>query len=192
MASRIVEFFGYNPEDRSAVAVETRRELRCPYLGRQCVKTLSDGLISGACTLKPTNAGPVICCPIRLYAGNYEILRDVARVSFGPVIPLISGRSITDQTGECVAVFGKGWGKELRLPNRGKSGKRRNCPPASTLSGAPPNRHRGLLRQRRPAPLLHALERKEQVRDDGPQSCVNPNHRKSPMKFPPGTDHRTG
>jgi hypothetical protein len=122
MASRIVEFFGYNPEDRSAVAVETRRELRCPYLGRQCVKTLSDGLISGACTLKPTNAGPVICCPIRLYAGNYEILRDVARVSFGPVIPLISGRSITDQTGECVAVFGKGWGKELRLPNRGKSG----------------------------------------------------------------------
>ncbi len=122
MASTIIEFFGYGPEDRSPVAIEGRRSLRCPFLGRQCVKTLSDGLISGACTLKPTNAGPVICCPIRLYANNYEILRDVARVSFGPVIPLVPSGSITEETGECVAVFGKGWGKELRLPTRGKSG----------------------------------------------------------------------
>jgi hypothetical protein len=122
MASRIVEFFGYDPEDHSPAATEARQHLRCPFLGRQCIKTLSDGLISGACTLKPTNAGPVICCPIRLYANNYEILRDVARISFGPVIPLVSATSITEETGECVAVFGKGWGKELRLPARGKSG----------------------------------------------------------------------
>lgn len=122
MASRIVEFFGYDPEDRSPAATEARANLQCPFLGRQCVKTLSDGLISGACTLKPMNAGPVICCPIRLYAKNWEILRDVARVAFGAAIPLLSAKAITGQTGECVAVFGKGWGKELRLPTRGKSG----------------------------------------------------------------------
>jgi hypothetical protein len=122
MASRIIEFFGYNPEDRSDAAVAARQKLECPFLQRQCVKTLSDGLISGACTLKPSKAGPVICCPIRLYSENYEILRDVARVSFGPVIPLVSGNAITEQTGECVAVFGKGWGKELRLPSRSKTG----------------------------------------------------------------------
>lgn len=122
MASRIIEFFGHDPEDQSHAAIEARRNLQCPFLERQCVKTLSDGLISGACTLKPSNAGPVICCPIRLYAKNYEILRDVARIAFGPVIPLISARAITEKTGECVAVFGKGWGKELRLPTRGKSG----------------------------------------------------------------------
>ncbi len=122
MASRIVEFFGYDPEDRSPAAIEARRKLHCPFLKRQCVKTLNDGLISGACTLKPTNAGPVICCPIRLYAKNYEVLRDVARLAFGPVIPLVCASEITDRTGECVAVFGKGWGKELRLPTRGKSG----------------------------------------------------------------------
>jgi hypothetical protein len=120
MASRIIEFFGYNPEDRSRIALEARRELRCPFLERQCVKTLSDQLVSGACTLKPNNGGPVICCPVRLYANNYEILRDVARVSFGPVLPLVSGNAVTKQTGECIAVFGKGWGKELRLPSRGK------------------------------------------------------------------------
>ena len=122
MASRIVEFFGYNPEDRSPAATDARRNLYCPFLGRQCIKTLNDGLISGACTLKPSNAGPVICCPIRLYSQNYEILRDVAMVSFGSVIPLVSASEITEKTGECVAVFGKGWGKELRLPARGKSG----------------------------------------------------------------------
>lgn len=122
MASRIIEFFGYNPQDHSRAATEARRNLKCPFLGRQCVKTLSDGLVSGACTLKATNGGPVICCPIRLYANNYEILRDVAKIAFGPVIPLVPGGAITDQTGECVAVFGKGWGKELRLPTRGKSG----------------------------------------------------------------------
>ncbi len=122
MASRIIEFFGYNPEDRSYAAVAVRQNLQCPFIGRQCVKTLSDGLISGVCTLKPTKAGPVICCPIRLYSENYEILRDVARVSFGPVIPLVPGNALTEQTGECVAVFGKGWGKELRLPSRSKTG----------------------------------------------------------------------
>lgn len=122
MASRIIEFFGYNPEDRSATAVAGRQNLHCPFLDRQCVKTLSDKLISGACTLKPSNAGPVICCPIRLYAGNYEVLRDVARISFGPVLPLMSASAIRPETGECIAVFGKGWGKELRLPNRSQSG----------------------------------------------------------------------
>jgi hypothetical protein len=122
MASKIIEFFGYSPEDRSAAAIKARAKRECPFLGRQCVKTLSDGEISGACTLKPMNGGPVICCPIRLYANNYEILRDVARVAFGPAVPLMPANAITDKTGECVAVFGKGWGKELRLPARGKSG----------------------------------------------------------------------
>ena len=122
MASRIVELFGYAPEDRSPAAVGARLTFQCPFLGRQCVKTLNDGLISGACTLKPVKSGPVICCPIRLYAGNYAILRDVARSAFDPEIPLLPAHAITDETGECAAVFGKGWGKELRLPTRGKSG----------------------------------------------------------------------
>lgn len=122
MASRIVEFFGYDPEDRSDAATVARRDLVCPFLQRRCIKKLSDGLISGVCTLKPSKAGPVICCPIRLYSDNYQILRDVARVSFEPTIPLISGQSINEATGECVAVFGKGWGKELRLPSRAKTG----------------------------------------------------------------------
>jgi hypothetical protein len=122
MASRIVEFFGFAPDDKSEVAVNARTNHECPFVGRECAKTLSDGLVSGVCTLKPKTRGPVICCPIRLYARDYQVLRDVASIAFGSVIPLLAARAITAQTGECVAVFGKGWGRELRLPNRGKSG----------------------------------------------------------------------
>jgi hypothetical protein len=122
MASNIIEFFGHDPHDRTALAVEGRRLRQCPFLKNKCEKTLNDGEISGACTLKAKNGGPVICCPIRLYAGNYQILRDIARIAFGPAIPLLPANAISESTGECVAVFGKGWGKELRLPNRGRSG----------------------------------------------------------------------
>ena len=111
MASRIIEFFGYGPEDRSPAAVEARQNFQCPFLGRQCNKTLSDDLISGACTLEPGTTGPVICCPVRLYANDYEILRDVTRIAFGSALPLVQANTITDETGECVAVFGKGWRK---------------------------------------------------------------------------------
>lgn len=121
MASNIIEFFGYSPEDDSDDAKRSRAERTCPFLGRVCTKTLSDGEISGACTLKPVTTGPVICCPIRLYANNYGILHDIARAAFGPAIPLQSSKPIADQAKEFIAVFGKGWGRELRLPARGKS-----------------------------------------------------------------------
>lgn len=122
MASRIIEFFGFNPDDRSAQAVSARQNQECPFLQKRCEKSLSDGQISGVCTLKPIKTGPVICCPIRLYSNGYEILRDVARESFDPSLPLVPGNAITGNTGECIAVFGKGWGKELRLPSRSKDG----------------------------------------------------------------------
>ncbi|HWE85106.1 MAG TPA: NotI family restriction endonuclease [Terracidiphilus sp.] len=121
-APKIIEFFGFSPQDHSKAAVQAREDLQCPFLQQKCTKTLSRGEISGACTLTSKIGGPVICCPNRLYAEKYEILRDIARIAFGPVLPLLAASSITDKSGECIAVFGKGWGKELRLPNRGKRG----------------------------------------------------------------------
>lgn len=126
MASRIIEFFGYSPTDRSATAQRARRERHCPFIGGTCQKTLNDQAVSGACTLQAVHGEPVICCPIRLYADQYQILKDVARVAFEGDIdlhlgaqarnaPVVAGRSR-------VAVFGKAWGGELRLPNRGGRG----------------------------------------------------------------------
>ena len=125
MASNILEFFGYSPADKSAAARKARKDLECPFLGKKCTKTLRNGTVSGACTLKPKQNGPVICCPIRLYAGNYQILNDVAKQVFGGSIPLVVGSKVSQYRAknagkDCIAVFGKRWGKELRLPNRSK------------------------------------------------------------------------
>lgn len=83
MASNIIELFGYSPTDQSPAAKKARKNLECPFLGQTCTKTLSDGTISGMCTLKPMTSGPVICCPVRLYAEDYKVLKDVAVQVFG-------------------------------------------------------------------------------------------------------------
>ncbi len=127
MASNIIEFFGYAPSDRSAEARLARETKACPFVGGTCTKQLRDRSRSGACTLMPIHGGPVICCPNRLYAQDYKILRDVARVAFGPNVELVPGNSARTYGPvgpgvSKVAVFGKRWGGELRLPSRGDSG----------------------------------------------------------------------
>jgi hypothetical protein len=127
MASNITELFGYSPKDQSTAAKAARRDLQCPFLGQTCVKKLNDGIKSGVCSLKLKTTGPVICCPIRLYAGKYQILQDVATQAFGEGFELVIGGDIAKYRDRnpgkaCVAVFGKRWGKELRLPNRAKLG----------------------------------------------------------------------
>lgn len=125
MASNIIEFFGYSPGDQSPAAQKARKNLECPFIGRTCTKTLSDGLISGMCTLKPMTSGPVICCPVRLYANDYQILKDVAVQAFGGGIELLAATDAVSYRAKhpgkaYIAVFGKRWGKELRLPSRAK------------------------------------------------------------------------
>lgn len=64
----------------------------------------------------------MICCPIRLYAEEHKILQDIASHAFRPGLNLVEGKEALNQvrsTGQsCVAVFGKGWGGELRLPQK--------------------------------------------------------------------------
>lgn len=126
MASTIYEYFGYRPEDYSDLAIHAAKSCRCPILNATCEKTLNDGKISGVCSLKPMKSGPVICCPIRLYANDYKMLSDIVKHSFGSDFPLIPGRQAleraktTKQT--VIAVFGKRWGGELRLPQRSGRG----------------------------------------------------------------------
>lgn len=126
MAGTVYEFFGYRATDRSEAALEAARSYQCPFLRQTCEKTLSDGLISGTCTVKPITSGPVICCPIRLYADDYRILRDVSDKAFTQGLPLQPGRRAVSEarrTGQpTVAVFGKRWGGELRLPQKNGSG----------------------------------------------------------------------
>lgn len=122
MAGKIWEFFGYRADDHSPAALQAADEKRCPFLDEICEKRLSDGEIAGVCTIKPVTSEPVICCPIRLYANDYRILSDVARIAFGGDLLLIAGAQAAQvaqrHKRSVVAVFGKRWSGELRLPQK--------------------------------------------------------------------------
>lgn len=122
MALNIVELFGYAPEDHSRDALQFRSERSCPFIKDRCTKRFNSGERSGVCTVKPATSEAVVCCPNRLYADDYQVLLDVAESAFGRGVRLISGIGFDRgaNTGRCAVVFGKRWGKELRLPARRK------------------------------------------------------------------------
>lgn len=125
MSGTIVEFFGYVATDRSEVASSVAESKICPFLGKQCTKILSrDRTVSGVCAIKQKTPGTpwVICCPVRLYAENHKILKTIASRVFGEGINLYAGRIAVEKAVQeprgAIAVFGHGWGGELRLPQR--------------------------------------------------------------------------
>jgi hypothetical protein len=122
MPLRLFEFFGFDPQDKSSNAQAIRAAQECPFVGNTCIKRFKNGTISGACTVKPVTSGPVICCPNRMYSENYRILLDVAKTCFGAASRLCRNPSELKGDGSDVQVFGKRWGKELRLPNRSSGG----------------------------------------------------------------------
>ncbi|WP_404361563.1 NotI family restriction endonuclease [Methylotuvimicrobium sp. KM1] len=125
MAGIIWEFFGFRTDDISDAAKNAAVTKECPIIDEECEKSFNDGVTSGVCSLKPMTSEPVICCPIRMYADNYRILRDVSDKAFGEGLKLVPGREALEFTTSnnevCVAVFGRRWGGELRLPQ--KSGR---------------------------------------------------------------------
>ena len=128
MAGYIAEFFGYRAEDTSNEALTAVAQKRCPFLGTQCTKILSrDRIVSGVCAIRQkTDGSPnVICCPIRIYAEDYKMLRTIANNAFSMNLNLYAGRAAVDKSrneGGAIAVFGHGWGGELRLPQREGTG----------------------------------------------------------------------
>lgn len=127
MAGTVWEFFGYRSDDKSEAAKLAAKNELCPFSNKKCEKRLSDGVVSGVCSVKPATSEQVICCPIRLYADNYKILQDVVKIAFGHGLEIMPGKialdSAKDNSQKVVAVFGKGFGGELRLPQKdGKGG----------------------------------------------------------------------
>ena len=124
MAGYISEFFGYSAEDISDKAQTAAIQQLCPFSSKPCTKILArDRIISGVCAIRQKSAQSpdVICCPIRLYADDYQMLRELSKKAFSCNLNLYSGRTAVDKAKKergAVAVFGHGWGGELRLPQR--------------------------------------------------------------------------
>lgn len=124
MAGYITEFFGYNALDKSSMAAKAAAKRNCPFLGTFCTKVLSrEKIISGVCAIRQKTPGSpsVICCPIRLYAENYKMLHLISEKAFRLKLNIYAGKAAVEKAkkeGGAIAVFGKGWGGELRLPQR--------------------------------------------------------------------------
>ena len=124
MAGYISEFFGYRTTDNSSAARKAAVSKKCPFLGSFCTKILARTKdYSGVCTIRQKTQGSpdVICCPVRLYADNYKMLQEIAKIAFDNDFNLYAGRTAVEKAKKengAIAVFGKGWGGELRLPQR--------------------------------------------------------------------------
>lgn len=132
MAKKILELFGYSPNDNSEVAVNARNDQTCPSIGGPCSKQIGSAgnrIRSGVCTISDKDGGPVVICPIRLYADSYSLLSTVAKLAFKvDSVELIDGKKvashISPSSSSLVAVFGKGWGGELKVPGRPVEGRK--------------------------------------------------------------------
>lgn len=132
MAKKILELFGYAPNDDSAVAINARTQQSCPFIGGICTKQIgsaSNRIRSGVCTIADKDAEPVVICPIRLYANEYSLLSTVAKLAFKvESVELIDGKKVANhickKDSTWVAVFGKGWGGELKVPGRPVRGRK--------------------------------------------------------------------
>lgn len=124
MGSRIHEWFGF-PADADVVpgASGFRQNKQCPFVEGECIKHIQvegERKISGVCSIKPQSSEAVVTCPHRMYAEDYKILSNVARIAFGESLELVSSGKVCEVSPQnrFVAVFGQRWGRELRLPKR--------------------------------------------------------------------------
>lgn len=126
VATEIVDWFGYRVHDQSPEAADAALREHCPFINDRCTKNFTDGTVAGVCALKQATKPGVVCCPNRLYGNNWLALYDVAAAAFGPGLPLVPGGAAQSEANRrqapVVAVFGKWWGGELHLPQRGGSG----------------------------------------------------------------------
>jgi len=119
MPLSIVEIFGRTLNSPNLPVSIRSRE--CPFAPGLCTKNFNDGMPSGVCTLVATqDRTPVICCPKRLYANTYEVLRRVAESAFGTEAEF-GGNPRRTGAAKVVLIFGKGHGGELQMVYQTKS-----------------------------------------------------------------------
>jgi hypothetical protein len=120
MALRLTEFYGYPVGHPKGVALAAQK--RCPFVEDACIKP-----DHGSCSLEALQSpAPVICCPNRLYAGKFRILKQVSDIAFGGNREVVTPDEMRQRlrtgsmTGNEVAAFGQYFHQELPLPKAGK------------------------------------------------------------------------
>lgn len=121
---RVVELFGYSPDDQSAMASTARTKLQCPFIEGPCIKRYANGHVCGVCTIDLERGDPLICCPLRLHGRDFQILRDIGCIAFGPGLPFVlpgDGRICEEEHIAVVIQRGETGGNSHNYSQRKKS-----------------------------------------------------------------------
>ncbi len=116
----IVEIFGYASDDLSVTARNAWNNKHCVFVNAPCSKTNHNRTeVYGTCSATSLGQDCIIC-PNRLYAGNYQILVDVAQDAFGPGLELYSYDDYVTRRRRgafetCIVALGQRSGKEVKL-----------------------------------------------------------------------------
>jgi len=114
---RIVEIFGYSPSDESHQCRTLWNLGACPFIKRPCHKKNHDNsIIYGTCSVT-TPYGDCVICPNRMYADNYEVLREISRDAFGKSIEMLTYDQYIDRRKSldtCVVALGMYSGREIK------------------------------------------------------------------------------
>ncbi|MBC8095855.1 MAG: hypothetical protein H7Y43_08580 [Akkermansiaceae bacterium] len=120
MPLKVTELFGHSPD--STGFGDAVRSRNCPFINTRCRKNFSDGMASGLCSASATkNPAPVICCPQRLYANDYQVLRQVCESAFGTSVSMLTDLTGGLPSNGAAIPFGQRLGKELKVKSRGSS-----------------------------------------------------------------------
>ncbi|HIJ84157.1 MAG TPA: restriction endonuclease [Magnetococcales bacterium] len=115
---KLIEIFGFSPEDHTSEARKFWDLKACPFIGRACTKfDHTNTICYGTCSV--SNGGSnVVICPNRLYENDYATIRNVSTDVFGAKIPMIffdEYVKIFGDTKEVIVALGQYSGKEVKL-----------------------------------------------------------------------------
>lgn len=124
----IIEIFGYKPDDLGKESQKAWKKCHCTFVDKACTKkNHKDDVFSGVCTVSyGTKKGghfDTIICPIRLYAEDYLVLRNAAKLQWGNIKVEIGGtkeelieRALNNKDKTIVGIaFGQGSAHEVSI-----------------------------------------------------------------------------
>ena len=113
----LIEIFGYASDDLSRDARSLWNIGACPFTYKPCTKINHDQSITyGTCSVS-SPFGDIVICPNRLYANDYETLRNVSSDAFGDIPFFLFDKYVKERATitECVVALGKNSGKEVQV-----------------------------------------------------------------------------
>ena len=114
----LVEIFGYAPDDLTKEARSLWERGACPFIKKPCIKINHDQtIIYGTCSVT-SPYGDIIICPNRLYANNYECIKEIAKDAYGGDVEFYFFDEYIEKRLEihkCVVALGKNSGKEVQV-----------------------------------------------------------------------------